>query len=345
MDLARDRERVVDRPAVGPPAVLGDEQGGHQRLEHAAAPPGHHAHAVIRVGTLEHVDAEVGPGHAQRLGLLPVPVAGVGEGAPGAEVLLRGQLALGDADVGGDPALADDGVVAARRLARVGRDVERDPVDRRPVVEPEVHAVEQGLGTILDLGDGRRDHVQAGREPAVVDRGQDGREGRAGGRPGRELGARVVVVPVVVLPARLVDLHRLERAQRHLEAIDGLGVVDEAEPVRDEGAPHVGADVRDRGLDARRPVRGQAVGREPRLGIHHGHERRPGVAGVAQERGSAAFVGEAANAAPGATRATASRATRARSGARAERRERVGIANLPGDRGARGRGGPAGPSP
>ena len=121
MDLGRDRERMVDRPAARRPLLLGHEQRRHQRLEHAAAPPRHDAEVFVPVGALEHLDAEVPGVEADRLRLRPAPVAGVGECPPGTEVLLRRQLALGDPDVARDPAFADDRVVAARRIAVLRR--------------------------------------------------------------------------------------------------------------------------------------------------------------------------------------------------------------------------------
>ena len=152
MHLCVDGQRVIDGPAPRSPHVLGNEQGGHQRLEHAAAPSWDDAHPGVRIGAFEDVHAQVGPMDTDRLGLLPAPVAGVGERPPGPEVLLGGQLAIGDPDVARDPALADDRVVAARRDARVGCDMEGDPVDVRPVVEAEVHAVEQRLCRRRDPG-------------------------------------------------------------------------------------------------------------------------------------------------------------------------------------------------
>ena len=145
VDLRPHRERVVRAPAAGSPVLLGHEQRGHQRLEHAAAPPRRHERAVVGVGAVIDLLAEVGAREADRPRLDPGPVARVGERPERAEVLALRDLALLDPDVAGDPALRDDGVVAAGFCARVGHVVEQDPVDAGPVVEAEVHRVEQRL--------------------------------------------------------------------------------------------------------------------------------------------------------------------------------------------------------
>ena len=157
-----------------------------------------------------------------RPGLLPAPVAGVGEAAPGAEVVPLGDLTLGDAEVAGDAALTHDGVVAARRLAGVRGVVEQDAVDLRAVVEAEVHAVEQRAGPRGQLGHPAAHQLQAGGQPAVVHRRQDRGERLAGRRPGGQLRAAAVVVPVVVLAAGRVALHALQRGDRLREAADHL---------------------------------------------------------------------------------------------------------------------------
>ena len=145
MDLRGDRQRVVDRPAARAPLLLGDEQRGHERLEHAAAPAGDDPEVLVWIGALEDVDAEVRRAEADRLGLVPAPVAGLGERPPGPEVLLGRQLAGRDPDIARDPALAHDRVVAARRRPGARGVVEGDPVDLGPVVEAEMHAVEREL--------------------------------------------------------------------------------------------------------------------------------------------------------------------------------------------------------
>src|SRR3954463_11415560 len=127
---------MVDPPALRGPLLLGDEEGRHERLEHAAAPARDDPGAVVRVGALEDGDPAVvralylvGSVDADRLRLLPAPVARVGECPPLAEIGRWRQFALGDPDVGRDAALTHDRVVAARRIARLGLDVERDAVD------------------------------------------------------------------------------------------------------------------------------------------------------------------------------------------------------------------------
>ena len=244
---------------------------------------------------------------------------------------LRRQLALEDPDVAGDPALADDRVVAARRRARVRYDVERDPVSVRPVVEAEVHAFEQFCGALGHLRDGVRHDLQAGGQPAVV----DGRQERAVERftrrgPDRELRAVAVVVPVVELAALLVPLHSFERRNRLRQALDRLAVADDPEPLGDDRAPHIRADVRRRRLDAPRAVELQAVGRQAGVLIGHGNEAGPRVGGVAKERftlGRVQPAGRASEASGTVSERTVASAT---TKARARAAGRRGISRPPG---------------
>ena len=69
----------------------------------------------------------------------------------------------------------------------------------------------------------------------------------------------------------------LERGQRAREPRHELAAADQPEPPGGHGAPHVGADVGGRRLDAGRAVAVEDVGRKPGLRIGHGHERRPRV--------------------------------------------------------------------
>ena len=73
--------------------------------------PGTTRSAAVGVRALEHVNAEVGTGGADRLLLLPRPVATGREGPPLREVVDGRQLAAGDADVGRDTGLRDSRVV------------------------------------------------------------------------------------------------------------------------------------------------------------------------------------------------------------------------------------------
>ena len=179
VDLRARGHRVVGAPAPRPPAFLGHEQRRHQRLEHAAAPRWRHAHARVRERALEDRLAEVGAGEADGLRL---DAAVVGEGAERAVVVARRQLALLDPDVARDPALGDDRVVAAGCVAAGGRVVEEDLVALGPVVEAEVHRVEQRLRARPQLRHPVGDDAEADREPAVVDRGEPRRDGVAARR-------------------------------------------------------------------------------------------------------------------------------------------------------------------
>jgi hypothetical protein len=105
---------VVDCPATPAPTLLGYKQRRHQCFKHAPAPGGHDAHAVIRVGSFEDIDAIVAAVEANRfVGLLPASIAGIGITAPCAEVMATRKFALGNADIARNPALADDGIVVA----------------------------------------------------------------------------------------------------------------------------------------------------------------------------------------------------------------------------------------
>ena len=279
-DLRLDRARVIRAPAVRCPRLLGHEQRRHQRLEHRAAPGGHELDAVVDVGALEHVDAEVAPRGAHRLGLLPGPVARVRERAPASEVLLLRQLPAANPDVVDDAALADHGVVAAgRRGGVVGAEVEQHPVHVGPVVEAEVHRVVERPGAPGQLRNRPLDDLEAHCEPAVVHRGQDRVEVRVMlGRPVGELLAGAVVVPVVVLTRVPVALHVLERLHRARQALHELALRNEAEPLRGHRAPHVRADVGGGGLDARAAVAVQNVGGQAGGAVGHRDERRPRAA-------------------------------------------------------------------
>ena len=204
-------------------------------------------------------------------------VARVRERAVAPVVGLLRHLARGDADVVGDPALADHRVVAARRRAGVGHVVEQDAVDVGPVVEAEVHRVVERPGAPRELRHAVLDDLQAGGEPAVVDRGQDRDQRRAGRRPGRQLRARAVVVPVVELAGRRVALHPLERRERLREPPTSSRLADEAELLGRDRAPHVRADVRRRRLHARRAVGVEDVGRQAGALVGHRDEGRPGA--------------------------------------------------------------------
>ena len=290
VDLRVDRQRVVLAPGAGSPVLLGHEQRRHQRLEHRAAPARRQPRALVLVAAVEDVHAGVVAVEARRARLLPVTVAGVGEAAPAPVVGLARQLALRRPDVVRDPALRDDGVVAAHALAGRRHVVEQDLVARRLVVEAEVHRVVQRAGACREARHAAADDLQAGREPAVVDRREDRRQRRAGRRPGLELRAGAVVVPVVVLAGRLVALHPLERRDRPLEPADELGAADEAEPLGGDRAPHVRADVGRRRLHLAAAVAVDDVGREPALAVGHRVERGPCGLGVALERRALAGV-------------------------------------------------------
>ena len=152
------------------------------------------------------------------------------------------------------------------------------------VVEAEVHRLVQRSGATPQLRHRVLDDPQAHGQPAVVHRGQDRRQWRAGRRPRGELRARAVVVPVVELAARVLRAFQaLDGRQRALEPTLELALADEAEPLGHDGAPHVGADVRRRGLHAARAVGVEDVGRQPRPLIGHRLERRPRLRGVLLE--------------------------------------------------------------
>ena len=240
---------------------------------------------LVGIGALEHAHAVVVASGPERLGLLPGPVfAGVREAPERPEILLGRKLALGDADVARDPALADDRVVAAGDIAGPGLVVEHDLVAFRDVVEAEIHAVVDRLGPVGQLRNASAHDREPGREPAVVHRGQAGLVGLAARRPDGDLLAGAVVVPVEELAALRVALHPLERGDGLLEAAHRLIVIDDPELLRADGAPHVGADVRGRRLDGALTVRGEDVGWQARLGIGHRHHRLPGIDGVPVQR-------------------------------------------------------------
>ena len=194
------------------------------------------------------------------------------------------KLALGDADVARDPALADDRVVAARRVAGPGFEVKEDLVAFRDVVEAEIHAVVDRLGPVGQLRNASAHDREPGCEPAVVHRGQAGLVGFAARRPHGDLLAGAVVVPVEELAAVRVALHPLERGDGPLEAAHGLVVIDDPELLRPDRAPHVGADVGGRRLDGALPVGGKAVGWKTRIGIGHRHHGLPSVHCVSVQR-------------------------------------------------------------
>ena len=166
VDLGGHGQRVVDRPAPRAPLLLGDEQGGHQRLEHLAAPararPG-----SPRTGRRPRTRRRRGRSRVTPSGFvscqLQSQVSGNVRHWP--KYACCRDLALGDADVGRDPALAHDRVVAARRGAGVRRVVEQDPVDVGPVVEAEVHAVVERPG-VRRRPPGRCWRRRAGPRPA-----------------------------------------------------------------------------------------------------------------------------------------------------------------------------------
>ena len=130
---------MVDAPGPRRPAGLGDEQVGHQGLEHVAAPARHDVHATVGVGALEDVDAVVGVVSAHRLLLEPVPVTAGREHPLGGEVVSRWDLAVSDTDVARDPWLGDMDVVVAGRvedIRAVAEVVARDRcLRRRDIVE------------------------------------------------------------------------------------------------------------------------------------------------------------------------------------------------------------------
>lgn len=254
LDVRAHGERVVDSPAAGSPARLRDEQVGHQRLEHVATPRRHQPHPAVGVGALEHVDAEVGPVHADGLLLHPGPVARVRESSIGGEVLLRRDLAAGDPDVRRDPCLgvagvvvelavvdvrAGTGVVALVGLLVRWRGLEeatahQSRADPGPgvgvVVVGEVHLVQQRIGQVARPRLGVADHHQRGGEPPVV----DARHERCD-RPGP---VRVdladltsgLVVPVEVHAARVVVVHPGHRGERLGDPAQRLLRRDDAEP-------------------------------------------------------------------------------------------------------------------
>ncbi len=283
VDLRADPERVVDAPAPRRPALLGHEQRRHQRLEHAAAPRRRDPRPRVRQRALVHRLAEVGARRAERLRLDPGPVAGVRERAIRAVVLARGDAALLDADVGRDPALGDGRVVAAHRLAGRGHVVEEDPVDLRPVVEAEVHRVEQRLRARAQLA--ARGSPRSRRPIASQPLSTEDRIGVAGRRRARSVRQRAVadVVPVEVL-AGVAALHRLERPDRPREPRDRLAVADDPQPLGRHRAPQVGADVGRGGRRAAHAVLVDEVGGQPRVLVGHRDHRRPRAPRIALER-------------------------------------------------------------
>ena len=296
-DLALDVERVVDAPAHRRPLLLGHEQRHHQRLEHRPTPARHDVQAGVGVVALEDLDAEVRPRHALGLRLLPRPVAGVREGAPHLVVVRRGHLARGDADVAGDARLrVERAVVVAREV-----DVLRRVVDRaaRRRVNPGAATQQAGVGVVVEaevhrlverprlrgvLGHGVRDHDERGRQPAVVHAGQERVHGAAVRRPDGELRARLRVVPVVELAARLVALQAGHGVQGAVDPCDRVRVRDQPEIARRDRAPEVRADVGGRRVAGPNARRAHVVGDEARLRVQHHVERVPRVRGVAAQR-------------------------------------------------------------
>ena len=164
---------------------------------------GHEPRAVVRVGALEDVDAEVACA-CTPIGLRLLPATSrrcpgtcaSGRSTPSAAA------ARGDADVVDDPALADDRVVAARRRGRVvGPVVEQHAVDVGPVVEAEVHRVVERAGAAATAAGTL--FATIFRPTASQPLSTDDRIGWNScvglRRPVGELRARAVVVPVVVL--------------------------------------------------------------------------------------------------------------------------------------------------
>jgi hypothetical protein len=93
VDLGVDRRWVVLAPRARAPD-LGHEQRRHQRLEHRAAPARRHARVAVRVGAVEHVDAEVGAMEAHRPRLLPRPKVNPGGKLPASFPYRVGQVPI-----------------------------------------------------------------------------------------------------------------------------------------------------------------------------------------------------------------------------------------------------------
>ena len=177
-----------------------------------------------------------------------------------------GDLALGDPDIARDPALADDRVIAARRLPVLGSVVEQDSVDLRPVVEAEIHAVEEGSGALPTA----RGPLLATRCSAVASQPLS-TEDRIGieDRPGRP--HRQHVWPLVCRTSC-----RTARSAGGVPSPPAcaaswssgrpLRVADDPELLGDQGAPHVGADVRGGCLHAAGAIGAETVGRQPGFG-------------------------------------------------------------------------------
>lgn len=307
---------MVAAPALRCPRRLGNEDVGHELLEHRAAPTGHDPHAAVGVGALVDLDPEIGADLTHGLHLLPGPVARRGEGPPGGEVVLRRDLTREDAEITRDPGLGHGRVVVVvREPDRIATDV-GSLVDaaRTVVVEGEETAVHESAGShggVGRVGAGvvvrvpahaaeetacllgstpvrARHDEQCGAEPGVVDARAEGVHGVAGAGPGAQGIPGRLVVPVVVHPARLVVLHACERAQRAQDPLGALATGDEAELSRDDRAPQIATDVGGGGV-ARTALCGRGFGDvvrgEAGAGIRHGVEAAPRVASPAPDGG------------------------------------------------------------
>jgi len=215
LDLRPDRQRVVDAPTARPPLRLRHEQVDHQRLEHAAAPGRHELHATVAVRALKNGHTQVLLPLADGLLLGPAPVTRVGEGTEHREVVFRGDLPPGDAEVAGHPRLGVEGAVVVSGVPdvgtavavvvehgrRIGGKLVPEPApelaDLRIVIEAEVHRRGDGLSLVAEPGFGVAHQHEGGGEPGVVDARQERVDGASICGPGGELGRRRLVVPVV----------------------------------------------------------------------------------------------------------------------------------------------------
>ena len=154
-------QRMIQAPGAWGPPRLRYEDVRHERLEHGPTPARHDSHATVGVRALEHVNTEVVAGGADRLLLLPRPVAARREGPPLREVVDGRQLATGDADVGGDTGLRDSRVVPEAGVEDVRTNAQIVALDgvcwRRRLLRPEPAAQQTarrlsgGVGIVVGL--------------------------------------------------------------------------------------------------------------------------------------------------------------------------------------------------
>ena len=242
--------------------------------------------------SLEDGDAQVRPGLAA--GDLFLRPQGRRPAAEEAEVMLRRELAAGDADVAGDPRLGVHHPVArgGRVVVEVVPAAELTWVAQRVgrvegVVEvAEIHRPQQRLGPLMEPRAVVADHDERRGEPAVVHRGEERADRPAVVRPGHQGLAGPGVE--VVREEPMDPAHPGEGRQRPVEPPVGLGRLDQPEAGGGDRAPEVGGDVRRRRPDHRArgvvpaAAQAEAVGRQPGGQLHR-LERPPAVAGIPQQ--------------------------------------------------------------